>query len=158
VQQLGLGSFVQKVDSCVRVADGREVKLEGKIRMIIKFKDGRGDDVAAELDLLVLDGLTLSIVIGIRSILDHFVPLFMEMINGGGDEGTDQEAEENNRTVPDLNRLYTRDGPILGEEEVRQAKNPVESFVCHDAEESEEEMIVPEPCSFTAGRHFLGMS
>jgi hypothetical protein len=29
------------------------VKLEGKIRMIIKFKDGRGDDVTAELDLLV---------------------------------------------------------------------------------------------------------
>jgi hypothetical protein len=35
----------------------------------------------------------------------------MEMINGGGDQGTDQEAEEDNRTVPDLNRLYTRDGP-----------------------------------------------
>jgi hypothetical protein len=97
-----------------------------------------------------MDGLTLSIVIGIRSILDHFVPLFMEMISGGGDQGTDQEAEEDNSTVPDLNRLYTRDGPILGEEEVRH------SPVCYNAEESEEEMMVPEPCSFTAGLHFLG--
>jgi hypothetical protein len=102
VQQLGLGSFVLKGDSCMRVADGREVKVEGKIRMIIRFKDGRGDDVTAELDRL-----TLSMVIGIRSILDHFMPLFTEMMNGGGDEGTDQEAEEDNRTVPDLKRaLY----------------------------------------------------
>jgi hypothetical protein len=30
--------------------------------------------------------------------------------------------------------------------------------VCYNAEESEEEMMVPEPCSFTAGLHFLGMS
>jgi hypothetical protein len=113
-----------------------------------RFKDGRGDDGTAELDR---KSHSLH--------CDWYSVIPRSLIHGDDQLGRRaQDAEEDNRTVPDLNRLYTRDGPILGEEEVRQAKNPVESFVCHDAEESEEEMIVPEPCSFTAGRHFLGMS
>ena len=80
VEKLGLTQHVQRVDSSVKVADGRYIKIDGKINLMIRFKNRDGEYVMARLDLYLLEGLSLSIVIGIRSILDHFRPIFIDML------------------------------------------------------------------------------
>ena len=80
VEKLGLTQNVQRVDSSVKVADGRYIKIDGKINLMIRFKNRDGEYVMARLDLYLLEGLSLSIVIGIRSILDHFRPIFIDML------------------------------------------------------------------------------
>jgi hypothetical protein len=64
----------------VKVEDGRQIQIHGKISLIIGFKSGNGDITCATLCLRILDGLSLPLVIGIVSILEHFKDLYISML------------------------------------------------------------------------------
>lgn len=107
----------------VKVADGRIVQMKGSIQLFIRFQD----KPAACLRLRVLDGLSLPIVIGIVSIMDHFKDLFIQMLQSDG------EAE-------DLLLV----GGSLSPQEIDSVKNSYKNPLGFDDGQSLEEAMIPE--------------
>jgi hypothetical protein len=152
VEKLGLGHHVEHVASSVKVADGREVPIRGKINLLIRFKNKQDEFVKARLDLYLLDGLSMSIVIGIQSILNHYMSVFIDMLL--------ENAQSDTGMLQNLSPIgHANVGPdLVSEEEMKSVRQAVPSILAYSTEECEEEFLIPEPCSFTAGLNFLGMT
>jgi hypothetical protein len=136
IEEHGLQALVEPTSSSVRVADGRIMKITGKINLHLQFKDKVGHPNEAVLTLMVLEGLSLSLVIGISSIVTHFKDLFIEMLN--------------QHEVMEENLLF------LTKEEINAVENATSS-VFNPEEETEEEEMIPYPESFPCC-NFLGKS
>lgn len=80
IEDHNLHSFTIPCRQRCRVANGELIKINGKIRLEVRFNlnDGRG--IAAELFFYILHGLAEELIIGVPDIIEHFCPLFAEML------------------------------------------------------------------------------
>jgi hypothetical protein len=134
IKEHGLQELVESASSSVRVADGRVIQITGKIKLHLKFVDEGGNPNEAALTLMVLEGLSLSLVIGISSIMTHFKDLFIEMIS-------QVKGKEN-------------DLMLLTEAEMTSVEVAKQSDFQPEVETEEEELI-PNPESFPGCWSFL---
>jgi len=94
----------------------------------------------------------MSIVIGFQSILNHYMSVFIDMLL--------ENAQSDTGLLQYLSPIgHANVGPdLVSEEEMKSVRQAVPSILAYSPEECEEEFLIPEPCSFTAGLNFLGMT
>ncbi len=119
--------------------------------MIIGFKSGNGDRTCATLCLRILDGLSLPLVIGIVSILEHFKDLYISMLQVPNETEESVESEDS----VDANVI---DGQ-LNMEDLESLKTTIEVPFAGEVSENVEEIEIPESNGFQSlGIKFMNLS
>ena len=119
---------LKRCEKKVKVANGVVVSITDLLALTVTFTDSNEKRISVTLEFYVLDGLSLELVIGLPSIIQHFRGLFVDMINSCSEDLTLIESSS-----------------LLGE---TIKLNWEENLVC------EEETMIPQPESF----HFLECS
>jgi hypothetical protein len=151
VKDLDLIDLIEKDPTTVKVADGRHIQIHGKISLIIGFNGDDGERTCATLSLRILDGLSLPLVIGIVSILEHFKELYISMLH----VPSETNKEENVEFEDSVNVI---DGK-LNMEELESLKRPLEVPWAGEVDENVEEIDIPESNGFqTLGNELMSFS
>jgi hypothetical protein len=128
---------VVKVKNRVRVANGQCVNISGMVNLSVSFRSDDGTTTTANLDFLILDGLTMELVIGLPTIVREFKSLFVEMLNSDLSEG-------------EINVISVDHWPIGG--------GGLEPWEKNSGGLSQEEEELPEPASFPPELCFMQTS
>ena len=127
-----LGSCIRRAKGHVCLGDNETtVEVSETLVVTVRFVGQDGTLHSADLRFVVFSMPGLDMIIGLKDIVRHFKSLFVEML---------EEVQDN-----------------LGGQLKLMADNNIEITLPGPEKESEEELLTPDPCSFSGPLHYLNI-